>query len=414
MHGRRTLICLAAASLVLSQGAVLSAPQPALAAADTQVVTPKVYNMDGDKSKRAYVKDSSSPTTFSLVRSVYTQKDYASRTLKVVSDSNYAGTYSTPYGYKLSGKERISITLTGTGKHVLVIREVFKDANGKAVHYTDYSVTLRVERIGLECNDNGLENGIGNDSVIAYPKAERTITLSNIKDATNWKVTSQTPQDSGTTVATVSKEGALTCVSPGRCYVTVKGASAVTGNKDTFKILVEVTSKKAYRAVQNAYKDYFNPKIKYSQGNRMNKNYRDCSSYVGRCYYDANLSRKLLSIGGASSKSWALPAADQAKWLYSHGGYVKGGKTVKGKKALALKKLLPGDTIYYNGSRKSINAAVSLGSIGHAAIYVGNGLVLNVSGSDKFGPYGAVRFRGDGYSAKDTTIIFVGRPSLAK
>ena len=413
MSMKRSLIAAIAMSCCLGACALSIAPQQAYAAADAQVVTPVVYNQNGKTSKNIYVNSSSQEAAFSLVRQSYTAKKYASRSLAVVSDSNYAGTYTEPYSTKHGDNECIGISLTGTGKHVIVIRETFKNAKGKAVHYTDYSVTLKLKRIGLECTDNGFQNGIGNDSIVAYPKATRSIKARNLTEVAGWTIEDELPQTDGAAVAAVSASGTVTCLNPGRCYVTATGISKKTGVVATYKILLEVCHKKAYRAVQNAYEDYFNDKIAYNQGKRMKKSFRDCSSFVGRCYYDAKLGRTLLSIGGDDAKSWALPAADQAMWLKKHKAYIAGGKTKKGKNALAREKLLPGDTIYYSNSRSSKNSKAKLASIDHASIYVGNGKVLDVSGSTRSGRYGAVRFR-FGYSEQDTTVIFVSRPTLAK
>jgi cell wall-associated NlpC family hydrolase len=163
-------------------------------------------------------------------------------------------------------------------------------------------------------------------------------------------------------------------------------------------LLVEVTSKQAYQAVQNAFIDK-NTKIAYSQAKRMKKNYRDCSSFVSRCYWDSSMRRKIFAIGGSEGKHWALPAADQAKWLKKHGKCVSEGPC-------SIERIRPGDTLYfetdYAGKDKS-----QWRYIDHAAIYVGNGYVMDTGGR---GGKGTVGFRWCKFSAKDKSIKLIGRP----
>jgi len=193
-------------------------------------------------------------------------------------------------------------------------------------------------------------------------------------------------------IAKVTQKGVVTAKAPGRCYIkaTVGGSTA--------QMLVEVTSEKAYWAVQNAFVDK-QTKITYSQTKRMQKQYRDCSSFVSRCYWDNKLGRRLFAIGGSEGKSWALPAAAQAQWLDRKGKRVAW-------KACSINKLRPGDTLYfetdYAGKDKT-----QWRYIDHAALYVGNGFVMDTGGS---GGKGTIGFRWCKYYEKDKSIKFIGRP----
>ena len=193
-------------------------------------------------------------------------------------------------------------------------------------------------------------------------------------------------------IATVNKNGVVAARAKGRCYVkaTVGGA--------TRRVLVEVTSPEAYQAVQNAFADK-QTKISYSQAKRMSAYYRDCSSFVSRCYWDPSLGRNIFAIGGEEGKSWALPAADQAMWLYMQ-------KKRVAWRACPISRLLPGDTIYFETDYRGRDAT-QWRFIDHAALYVGNGYVMDTGGSRGLGTIG---FRWCKYSSKDSSIKFIGRP----
>ena len=200
-----------------------------------------------------------------------------------------------------------------------------------------------------------------------------------------WKSTSKK-------IATVSKKGVVTAKQPGRCYV------KVTVGSSTKKLLVEVTSQQAYQAVQNAFVDK-QTKIEYSQAKRMKKYYRDCSAFVSRCYWDSKLGRTIFAIGGEDAKSWALPAADQAMWLNEQGKRVSW-------KACSIKKIRPGDTLYFETDYAGKDYS-QWRFIDHAALYVGNGYVMDTGGS---GGKGTIGFRWCKFSSKDKSIKFIGRP----
>ena len=225
-------------------------------------------------------------------------------------------------------------------------------------------------------------------SLTTYPGMKSKLKV-NVLNADSSEVTWSSTNKK---IAKVSKKGVVKARAKGRCYVkaTVGGA--------TCKILVEVTSPQAYQAVQNAFADK-KTEIAYSQAKRMKTYYRDCSSFVSRCYWDSKLGRRLFAIGGGAGKKWAYPAADQALWLNNKGKRVSW-------KACSVKKLRPGDTLYFETDYAGKDAT-QWRYIDHAALYVGNGYVMDTGGS---GGAGIIGFRWCKYYSKDSSIKFIGRP----
>lgn len=221
------------------------------------------------------------------------------------------------------------------------------------------------------------EGAEGTDETATEEEAEEEVSDGIVWTSNDKKIATVKSTDAG--------KAAVTGVAPGHCTVTAK----YNGKK--YKCSIEVSSKKGYLAVQNGLED-MNTKLYYSLGNRMKKKYRDCSSFVSRCYWDNLNNRKLFAIGGKSAKTWALPAYDQAVWLK------KKGKTIAYSASVDLYDLLPGDTFYYGGS---------FGGIDHAAMYAGNGKVLDGSGH---GGKGTVGFRHQDYSKGMGGIVYIGRP----
>lgn len=257
-------------------------------------------------------------------------------------------------------KHAIVFSFSRTGTHVLSFA-----LDGKC-----YQVTVSVVGVKMSPSFAMLYKG----------KTKKLSANAGLK-ASSWK-------SSKSSVATVSRSGKVTAKKKGIATISarVKGI--------TVKCRVEVTSKKAYQAVKNGLKDS-KTKLTYSQSKRMKKKYRDCSSFVSRCYWDSTLKRKIFAIGGNSAKSWAYNAAAQAKWLNAH-------KRCVAKKAVSANKLLPGDTIYYETDYAGKNKQYR--HIDHAALYIGNGLVLQTGHYD--GTAVGVAY----YWAGDPSVKFIGRP----
>lgn len=223
-------------------------------------------------------------------------------------------------------------------------------------------------------------------SVVTYPKKKSKLAVS-VPGVSNPRVTWKSTNRK---IATVNKKGVVTAVNKGRCYIRAKYGDV------SAKVLVEVTSKKGYRAVRNGFKD-MRTKLTYSQSNRMDKNYRDCSSFVSRCYWDLSLGRHVYVIGGPDAEYWSYNAAAQAYWLNSQGKRVSW-------KACSLKKLRPGDTVYYETDYAGKDAT-QWRYIDHAAMYVGNGYILNTGGYGGKGTVGLAN-----YWKGDKSVKFIGRP----
>lgn len=176
------------------------------------------------------------------------------------------------------------------------------------------------------------------------------------------------------------------------------GACEVRGTFGPVEVVIPVdcTYKKAYQAVRNGFADANSP-ITYSQKKRMDANYRDCSSFVSRCHWDSSLKRKIFAIGGKSGKSWALTAADQAKWL-------NGQKKCVAKKGIPSGQLLAGDTVHTQTNYAGVNNRYR--HIDHVTLYVGAGMVLSTGG----GPKHDIYLRPYPEDPTGTYVKFIGRP----
>jgi len=122
---------------------------------------------------------------------------------------------------------------------------------------------------------------------------------------------------------------------------------------------------------------------KYSQGKRMKKNYYDCSSLTWRSYEAAGLNM--------GNTSWALTASAQAKWCNKNGRLIS-------KKKLAVKKLKPGDLIFYSSGKNGRYRNIS-----HVSIYTGMNTIIHASSSA-----GMVKESNIIYFQK---IVGIGRPT---
>lgn len=230
-------------------------------------------------------------------------------------------------------------------------------------------------------------------SLVTYKGKKDTLVLKlngKKKAPKSWK-------SMNTAVATVNKSGQVTGKGLGRVYI-----RAYLDDGSYIKYLVECTYKGAYQAVSNGFHDYESGDgkgykiIKYSQPKRMNKGYRDCSSFVSRCYYDTTLGRKIYKIGTAGG-NYAATAADQAKWLQSKDKAVAN-------KLVSESKLLPGDTMYTRGPTKNGQWR----DIYHAFMYVGNGKVITTYNSDGKGKTLALV----SYNYDGGNVVFIGRPLM--
>lgn len=180
---------------------------------------------------------------------------------------------------------------------------------------------------------------------------------------------------SNSNIASVTSSGKVTGKNVGRANI----YATINGTKYTLK--VEVVTKTTYNAVQ-----YANNAVgcAYSQSKRMSKGYYDCGSLVWRSYANAGL-----YIGGKTD--WAPTAASGASTLNSS------SKTVS-YSSVSASDLLPGDLIYTSTSSNG-----RYRNITHAAIYVGNGKIVEAANSRT----GVVKRN---YSTKN--IVLIARPTV--
>lgn len=143
---------------------------------------------------------------------------------------------------------------------------------------------------------------------------------------------------------------------------------------------VSIGSEKAVAALELARKAIGK---KYSQGKRMKKKYYDCSSLTWRSYEAAGLNM--------GNTSWALTASLQAKWCDKNSRLIS-------KKKIEVKKLKPGDLIFYSSGKNGRYRNIS-----HVSIYTGMNTIIHASSSA-----GMVKESNVIYFQK---IVGIGRPT---
>ena len=251
-----------------------------------------------------------------------------------------------------------------------------------------FTITINIVKAELYA-DNRISKNLG--SIVTYKGKKDTLILT----IDGKKTQPKSWESLDKSIATVNSSGQVTGKGLGRTSIRVFLDDVTYAD-----YLVECTYKGAYQAVSNGFHDYEEGDgkgykiIKYSQPKRMNKGFRDCSSFVYRCYYDRSLGRKIFDIG-ATGGSWAANAAAQARWLKSQ-------KKTVANKLVGVDKLLPGDTMYTQGE----GGVGQWRKIHHAFMYVGNGYVLTTYNSDGKGKTLAlVPYNYDGYN-----VVYIGRP----
>lgn len=329
-------------------------------------------NISGAKTK-VVASASASPYSYSY-SSPYVSKSFTFKIknlpsnpdVSLVSDSNKKGS---SYISKAS-KGKVILNVSGLGTHKIKLKAYGKIITCKAV----------IRALSMKNTSETKYTG----SLTTYPgkTSSLAVKLTGIKSPkVEWSSTN-------TGVATVDGNGKVTAKGVGRCYIKAKNGGA------TVKMLVEVTTPGAYWAIQNGYSDMNYP-LTYSQDYRMSPAYRDCSSFVSRCYWDPSNNRYICAIGDYAG-TWALTAAGQGEWLCNQ------GRTVSWN-ACDIKKLRPGDTIYFETQYRGQNDRWC--HIDHAALYVGNGYYLHTGGYGGKGTVGLSR-----YWAGDSSVRFIGRP----
>lgn len=238
----------------------------------------------------------------------------------------------------------------------------------------------------MEINTSAKSMSLNKTKVTAYKGMDAVrLFVKNLKDGKKVKWSSN-----DTRIVSVDENGRLTFEKEGNAIIKAK-----VGGK-TFCCIVSVCSKKAYKAVEGAYRFYYARNMRYSQGNRMGKRSADCSSFCGRCYLPLGL-----TMGG--SKQWCNTAAGMAKWATSNHKVVSNGPV-----KISSLKLLPGDLVFYrsgyNGRYKNIY---------HVEIFIGyewrGGKLAGYTMSSIIGHYPSILKRD--YGSRQKKIAEISRPT---
>lgn len=191
-------------------------------------------------------------------------------------------------------------------------------------------------------------------------------------------------------VATVEADGRVAFVKKGNTIITARVG------KKSYKCVVSVTSKKAYKAVDKAQKFYKAKNMSYSQGNRMGNRSADCSSFCGRCYLTVGM-----TLGGTAS--WCNTAAGMAQWATSNGKVVANDAV-----SVSSLELLPGDLVFY---QKGYNGRYK--NIYHVEIFVeygwDDGKLVGYTMSSITGNYPSILKRD--YASRQSRIAQIARPA---
>lgn len=358
------------------------------ATTDTVDVSKSVINTNSKKTEKTNLSKYSEHVTYIVPLDEWLTKagkahKYASVKLDVASDSYAPNGSSLVWGDFPDNKAYIEVW--GPGNHEIVLRETFLSKKGEVRHTIDYTFTARLRF-----------TSISTQNVVLAPHSKKNASIAATQLALDYAKGDITWTSTKPEVATVDETGTVTAHKKGVCKIKATAVSSLTKKTVTVSCSVDVVSAKAYKAVAYAMEDYAKGTIQYSQSKRMKKNYRDCSSFVGRAY-----SRLNVKLGDESwTLEWSPTAADEAKYLKSKGKTVATGP-------VSAKKLRAGDLIFYSNTK-------DLDSIYHVAMYVGGGRVMHASDYDTGS---AVRYR---YSVlakeskksleSDSKIVFIGRP----
>lgn len=189
------------------------------------------------------------------------------------------------------------------------------------------------------------------NAVAMYKGLGKTLSISGL-NKTYSKITYSSANKK---IVTITKNGTMKAKKVGVAYI------QVTADGKTFKVLVQISTKKAYQAAKKEIA-ISKRKTTYSQYRRMQKNYYDCSSLVSRVY------RKYGQYFG-SKRGWSPTAAGIGSWCTSN-------KKVLYKKGVSYKNLVPGDLIFYSYEKNGRYRNIS-----HIEMYVGNGMSVSASSS---------------------------------
>ncbi len=176
--------------------------------------------------------------------------------------------------------------------------------------------TIQVKVVGLT---------ISTDSVLLVKGKSKTVKVKGTTAKITWKSTDKK-------IATVSSVGKIKGKKNGTVVITATVGDIKLG------CVVSVTSSKMSKVIKYAQK--IGKTCKYSQPNRMQAGYYDCSSLVWRAY--TKYTSK--SLG---NKNYAPVAADQAQWCAGHGKIIS--KSMSSSQINKMK-FQPGDLMFETGA----------------------------------------------------------------
>lgn len=186
------------------------------------------------------------------------------------------------------------------------------------------TVTLVINEKNFKVTLHVIEVGLNKYSLLLATQQSSQLKVSGIKETVKWS-------SSKPGVVKVTSDGKVKALKNGNAVIKAK----VGGY--TFGCAVSVVSSQRYKTIMQAVK--IGKTCSYSQPNRMQKGYYDCSSLTWRAYQLSGI-----TFGSAY---YAPVAADQAKWLVQKKKSVKGGLSDEN---IQKMKLCAGDLMFEEGN----------------------------------------------------------------
>lgn len=294
---------------------------------------------------------------------------------------------------------KVSLSYTGTSKYSTYgVADITPEENSISGSTTtgDYAETVRCAKFISKKKITGVYEGMETipwvvdgrtltiEAVVTNPRAEYLALSIQKGKKKNLGITGLNEEYSSITyasmkesMASVSSNGTVTAKTVGNVKIKVKA------DGKTFKVCVEICTKKAYNASKKAIA-ISNTKTEYSQTKRMQSGYYDCSSLVSRVY------RKYGVYFGVKS-GWSPTAADIGRWCANNGKVIA-------KKGISYEKLVPGDVVFYSYSENGRYRNIS-----HVEIYVGNGMSVSASSrNNRVIHYGYSQYK----------VVLIARPTV--
>ncbi len=202
--------------------------------------------------------------------------------------------------------------------HTIVI---YPDSAGKT------TVTLTVNEKTFRINIKVVEVSMKKNSLLLCTKQKSQLKTTGIKKGIQWSSTNAK-------VVKVSSNGKVTAKKNGNAVIKAKIGDLTMG------CAISVVSPKRQKTIRRAVK--IGQTCTYSQANRMQQGYYDCSSLVWRSYKLSGI-----TLGNAN---YAPVAADQGKWCVKNKKTVKGGLSEKNIQGM---KIHAGDLMFETSESKN-------------------------------------------------------------